>query len=1188
MLALLSTHVRPATDLIYLLRRTPHDVAPISLGFGSAYTVFPEMRHDRCELALVLDWTPEDWIKKKTRTRLASKHLDSVANDRSYAGTTFLASAISQIFKQALMGHCPERPELPNTIIPIEFEFPLAAASHQNKTWSDLFTPLGFVVRSTPIPSLTDPLYHAVHLSGSFTLQQALKWIVTLAPTLDPGPTYGVNPFESNPQMLDSVLSSLASHPHLEWIQAQWDQISCVERVSPDDRLKRLTMATGHYATLKSDEVMEPEVPKISKSERHEKNQIPESSPPFANELKSAADRFSVSNVIEPLQDPSIVGITGSSSESRSEILNRCFKIEEIVSMDELIRWIPDDRWIKDHNKSEQVESIFFSIIEQRLKRNLMTALDLDGQGRPFRNQFVQLAKKYHFTPTLIRLQETLRASSKLDQENFSKARRQEGFRVIYQICKDEFQDWRPTRRTSPTLRPDIEGAFDIIGDVHGCMEELLALTHRLGYRWTGNPSDLHPDFSWINPPGRRLFFVGDLVDRGPNSLEALRLVMRLTESGQAFCVPGNHDYKLARALGGMVFQKRDPDHDATLQQIRSAGPEFAEKARTWIESLPSHYFLDAGRLVVSHAGSKRSHHGRESKRILDFALYGDTTGKTDSHGLPERLNWALDYQGATLVVHGHTPVAEPKWVNESVNIDTGCVYGGYLTALRYPEREIISEPAQQEYSVSSRPLPLNASLRDRVDSKLGSSWKSNSLNPSAVSVSKNDNPSKSLNFLKHNNRSAEEKHSWSDFQNLKVVETHTRGDVILREDEVKSTVNFLESTQCWPWRIPFLAPGISSADPCQDLNSAGLENPETAFSYYRNNRVQEVLCVPMEYDTPFILALARDSSTAVERLGSQAGEVGIGFPVCGLLQKSEAPTLAEMPSLLERIHRNLSEGNFWERSQSNVAIFECSFTSHSAPVAEAKSQPKPNPNPKQLRNIMSQIASAGMIDTANILEKLERATEHGTDWHFLTQSYLKSKKSLREFTDWISKAQKNTNRTESIQVRNFQLLATQKKTFINQHYSAGAQILKPEELTERDPELFLQPAAFPLDLNNINACSSAVNLWKEHTQSGMIGWVIRPAQGAQKGRRGWVQPAFKCRGDMALKCVFGLNMTREAMNQSIQKNSLAARRSQVAREWALSLEALQRWTGQEPDWRIQECMVGMLAVKCEPTDARL
>ena len=781
MLALLSTHVRPATDLIYLLRRAPHDVAPISLGFGSAYTVFPEMRHDRCELALVLDWSPEDWIKRQTRTRLASKYLDSAANDRPYAGTTLLASAISQIFKQALVGHCPERPELPNTIIPIEFEFPVAAASHENKTWPDLFTPLGFEVQSTPIPSLKDPLYHTVHLSGSFTLQQALKWIVTLAPTLDPGPTYGVNPFESNPQLLDSVLSSLASHPHLEWIQSQWDQISCVERVSPDDRLKRLTMATGHFTALKSGEVRELDVPAISTTRRKDENQNPEAPLSIAHELKSDPRSLSVSNLIEPLPDPSIVGITGSSSESRNEILNRCFKIEEIVSMDELVRWIPDDRWIKDHNKSEQVESIFFSIVEQRLKRNLMTALDLDGQGRPFRNQFVQLAKKYHFTPTLIRLLDAPEESRELDQENFSKARRQEGFRVIYQISKDEFQDWSPIRRTSPTLRPDIEGAFDIIGDVHGCMEELLALTNRLGYRWTGNPRALDSDFNWTNPPGRRLFFVGDLVDRGPKSLEALRLVMRLTEIGQAVCVPGNHDYKLARALGGMVFKKRDPDHEAALQQVRSAGPEFADKARTWIESLPSHYFLDAGRLVVSHAGSKRSHHGRYSKKILDFALYGDTTGKTDSNGLPERLNWALDYYGSTLVVHGHTPVEEPKWVNESVNIDTGCVYGGYLTALRYPEREIISEPAQQEYSVSRRPLPLNTSLSERVESTLGSKWNSNSLGASTVSGAKSDSLANSPDFQSnknHNQSSSNETHSWTDFQNLKVVETSTRGDV--------------------------------------------------------------------------------------------------------------------------------------------------------------------------------------------------------------------------------------------------------------------------------------------------------------------------------------------------------------------------------------------------------------------------
>ena len=123
---------------------------------------------------------------------------------------------------------------------------------------------------------------------------------------------------------------------------------------------------------------------------------------------------------------------------------------------------------------------------------------------------------------------------------------------------------------------------------------------------------------------------------------------------------------------------------------------------------------FDDGKLVVAHAGMKEEMQGRGSGKVRDFALYGETTGETDEYGLPVRYNWAAEYRGKAMVVYGHTPVAEPEWLNRTINIDTGCVFGGKLTALRYPERELVSVPALRTYYESAKPF-----LRPRIPAPL-------------------------------------------------------------------------------------------------------------------------------------------------------------------------------------------------------------------------------------------------------------------------------------------------------------------------------------------------------------------------------------------------------------------------------------------------------------------------------------
>jgi protein phosphatase len=253
-------------------------------------------------------------------------------------------------------------------------------------------------------------------------------------------------------------------------------------------------------------------------------------------------------------------------------------------------------------------------------------------------------------------------------------------------------------------------GPFDIIGDVHGCYDELLELLNRLGYKPNSDGIMYHPE-------GRRVVFVGDLVDRGPKILETVNLAISMIDAKQALCVPGNHDMKLHRYLKGNRVQINH-GLQSSIDQLQALSSEEADswKARyqSFIDKLHSHLVIDGGKLVVAHAGMKEEFHGRSSDRIWSFALYGATTGEVDEYGLPVRLNWAADYRGSATVVYGHTPVAEAIWLNNTINIDTGCVFGGDLTALRWPERELVDVPAHETYAESPRPIkPIEASPKE-------------------------------------------------------------------------------------------------------------------------------------------------------------------------------------------------------------------------------------------------------------------------------------------------------------------------------------------------------------------------------------------------------------------------------------------------------------------------------------------
>lgn len=385
-----------------------------------------------------------------------------------------------------------------------------------------------------------------------------------------------------------------------------------------------------------------------------------------------------------------LVGMVGTTAEATRRFATRAFAPGEVLALpdtptDDPLRAIADE-------------------VGARLRRWRLTVVDAGVRAPSVLWPLVSLAHAHNVQPVAILLNVAAADGTRLVTKDRLMLRElaREGFPYIHVLSEREvLERIQVERALVPPDRRDMTGPFDIIGDVHGCLDELRELLDLLGYL----PD---PDGVMRHPEGRRAVYLGDLVDRGPDVIGTVNLVRRMVEAGTALCVPGNHDDKLLRYLKGHPVRISHGLEDS-VAQLRALPPEeravWAERYRVFQEGLASHLVLDGWRLVVAHAGMKEHLQGRVSRRVRDFALYGETTGLVDEFGLPIRGNWAAKYHGPATVVYGHTAIREPSWLNNTVDIDTGCVYGGRLTALRWPERGLVSVPAHRVYFASPRKL---------------------------------------------------------------------------------------------------------------------------------------------------------------------------------------------------------------------------------------------------------------------------------------------------------------------------------------------------------------------------------------------------------------------------------------------------------------------------------------------------
>jgi protein phosphatase len=843
--------------------------------------------------------------------------------------------------------------------------------------------------------------------------------------------------------------------------------------------------------------------------------------------------------------NPGLVLLVGCIGSGKSTLAQRLFEKHEIVSIDDYREVVSGDR--RDQSATADAAAIAAEIVERRLKRRLLTVVDATNVRSEDRRVWTAIAARTHSLVTAIVLDPgqgfCQRMAEARDGDRYSpkavaqqhnilsrdrRRLKHDGIRNIVTLTDpEEIAAADLVRRpTWNDLRSE-RGAFDIIGDVHGMTDELEELLEKLGWCviWVNNSGEARTP-SLFHPDGRKLIFLGDACDRGPRSLDALLIMKEAVRSGHGFAVASNHDDRLKRWLSGRDVTVSH-GLDTTITEFEGKSEEFRADMASFIDGLPGHLVFDGGRLAVAHAGLREEMILGASKDARQFAVFGPM-GVPGEDGKTVREDWADAYRGSTSIVYGHTVVDEPVWHNRTINIDTGAVFGGSLTALRWPEKELVSVKAKTQHAVLDKP-PFS---RKKTD------------DPALI--------------------------SFSDVSGKKYVETSALGRVTVDARHMAGALEHFARHAIDPRWLVYIPPTMSPVEASTEDDF--LEHPEQAFDYYRKPGLAEVVMETKHMGSRALVLVCRNEETARDRFGVTDGSIGHIWSRSGRAFFKDAGRRKVLQKISEGADKSL-----FKTLATDWLLLDCEIMPWNAKAAELiERQYAPTGKAAGLSAILAadalhRFAERGLEDTSDLAKRMLRRHGNAVAFDAAWRGYC-----------W------NVDDIDDVTIAPFHLLASEGRVH---HAETHLQHLAwiTELATHVDDIRFTATSCMTVDLNDELQMKMAVDHWLAETAKGAEGVVVKPPVfHVARETRSSIQPALKIRGRNYLRIIYGPDYDLPDNLSRLRDRGITQKRQRALQQAALGIEGLERLVRGEPVRRIHQCVFASIALDSDALDPRL
>ncbi len=517
-----------------------------------------------------------------------------------------------------------------------------------------------------------------------------------------------------------------------------------------------------------------------------------------------------------------------------------------------------------------------------------------------------------------------------------------------------------------------------------------------------------------------------------------------VTEAGTALCVPGNHESKLLRAMHGRDVRVSHGLAES-LAQLAAEPAGFRTLVTAFLDGLISHYVLDGGKLVVAHAGLRAEMHGRASAAVRAFALYGETTGETDEFGLPVRYPWAQDYRGKAAVVYGHTPVPTASWVNNTICIDTGCVFGGRLTALRYPERELVSVPARRAYYQPARPLEAGPGGAPGGPAAGPAAQPGNGAGPDFGAA---DAHGQLLDV--------------ADVLGRRGIETRLRGRVAIPEQNAAAALEVMSRFAIAPRWLIYLPPTMA---PVPAISRPGvLEHPADALAAYRRDGLQRVVCEEKHMGSRGVAVICRTPAAARDWFGGD--ESGIVYTRTG----RRFFTIGGMAdAVVGRLRDAITAAGLW-RELGDWAALDCEILPWSLKATEL------------IKSHYAAVGAAAVAGLSAAAQTLDAAKARGLEIAGLRERTAQRLRAAESFVSAYRPYIWPVSSIDDVRLAPFQVLAGSRSTCFGLGHEWHMQVA--ERLAVADP-LIMATRHLAVDLADPGADAAVTAWWEQLTGAG-------------------------------------------------------------------------------------------------------